>query len=83
MDIIKFEYSLNLPESGPVQWAQKDLETREIFHVLQIDSWSFSFLCLNDSTTIPVTIRKMFIPDKLRGLLFQCFPAVIRFVKNS
>ena len=36
MDIIKCEYSLNLPESGPVQWAQKDLETREIFHVLQI-----------------------------------------------
>ena len=83
MDIIKCEYSLNLPESGLVQWAQKDLETREIFHVLQIDSWLFSFLCLNDSTTIPVTIRKMFIPDKLRGLLFQCFPAVIRFVKNS
>ena len=81
--MIKCECSHNLPESGPVQWAQQDLETKEIFDVLQIDSWLLSFLCLNDSTTVPVTIRKMFIPDKLRGLLFQCFPAVISFVKNS
>ena len=58
MDIIKCEYSPNLPESGPVQWAQQDLETKEIFHVLQIDSWLFSFLFLNDSTTIPLIHNK-------------------------
>ena len=44
MDIIKCENSPNLPESDPVQWAQQDLETREIFHVLQIDYWLLSFL---------------------------------------